>query len=143
MALYGAAARGTGLLINTPQFEIIASATVGARLLELGLSASTGTGGVVVGLGVPQAIGVTPGGLVTVQAEDQNGPAGNTKIALSWATAPTIPKVFLEQDDLTNAAGTGVVWTFPLGIVIPINRTIVVWNVQTCAAFDIWIVVDE
>lgn len=124
------------------QVEILASATVSARLLEIGLSGSGAVLGFI-GFGIPQVAGVTPGGLVTLQAEDQNGPAGNTRLALSWATQPQAPRTFLRQAEISGVIGAGVVWTFPLGLILPISKTAVVWNISAATQMDTWVVADE
>lgn len=142
MALYSAANRTTSNLANSAAIEVIAAASVPARLLEIGYSLTSATAGVL-GFGVPQASGVTPGGLVTLIAEDQNGPAGNTRIAVSWGTGPTRPLTFLRQQELAGAIGNGVVWTFPLGLVLPRSQTVIIWNVLLSSLLDAWVVADE
>ena len=142
MALYEGAVRTTGIAVSTPCLEIIASATVPARLLELGLTNTTAVSNWIA-FGRPQAIGVTPTTPVAVIPEDQNGPVGNTESALAWGTAPTGPLYYIRRTNTTPAVGAGVVWTFPRGLIIAVRKTVILFNLIPNGALDVWFVVDE
>ncbi|MDP1615478.1 MAG: hypothetical protein Q8L68_06745, partial [Methylococcales bacterium] len=103
------------------------------------LSAATAS---IIGLGRPAAIGITPTDPVDFLQEDPNNvlAAGVIQSALAWATPPTVPTAFLRRIALPATIGTGVIWTFPEGIVIPISFGIVVWNLGLNSALDAYAV---
>ena len=130
--------------IATPGWEIRTGATPGrARIIELGffLAAATAT---VVGLGRPAAIGVTPTSPVNFLPEDPNDviASGVIQSALAWVTPPTVPVSFLRRLSLPATIGTGVIWTFPEGLIIPVSSGIVLWNVAENAVLDAYAVID-
>lgn len=143
MAIYSGAVRTTQGTAANATLEIIASATVSPKLMELGISQNAATAGVF-GLGRPAAIGVGPTTPVTVIAEDQNGPTGQTSSAIAWGTtAPTVPTVFFRRVSCPATIGAGIIWTFPRGIILQISKTIVVWIIATAPVADMWFVLDE
>jgi hypothetical protein len=95
------------------------------------------------GLGRPAAIGQTPTAPITVLAEDPGDPAGTVTTALAWGTGPTAPTNFFRRISLPATVGTGVIWTFPRGLVIPVSSSIVIWNLSSMGVSDIYVVVDE
>jgi hypothetical protein len=96
-----------------------------------------------IGIGRPQAIGVTPTSPVTVLAEDPAESTGLTQTALAWATPPTVPLNFFRRLNIAAAIGAGVILTFPRGIVIAAGASLVTWNIAAVSLADIYIVVDE
>ena len=143
MAIFSIAIRTTSLTSTSAAAEIIAGANNAYRLMELGLTISTGTASVV-GYGTPAAKGVTPGTESTVQAEDSgNTTAGNTVVAATWATAPTAPTNYLRRVSLPATIGAGIIWTFPRGRTVLKTITDVLYNVITGSLLDMWFVVDE
>ncbi|MCJ7830933.1 MAG: hypothetical protein MUP86_00195, partial [Dehalococcoidia bacterium] len=96
--------------------EIRAAAANRPRLLEMGIWLNAATQSPI-GIGRPQAIGVTPTSPVTVLAEDPGDSTGLTQTALAWATAPTVPLNFFRRLNIAAAIGAGVLLTFPRGIV--------------------------
>lgn len=143
MAIYSLANRTTNTTTGNDCLEIIASASLGYRLLELGITINAATASAY-GFGRPAAIGVTPTTPVTVLAEDGgNTSAGNTTTALAWGTQPTIPANFMRRVSLPATVGAGIIWTFPRGVFVLKALSTTVWNLSTVSAADIWIVVDE
>jgi len=125
-----------------PSWEIRTGATPGrARLLEIGIFLAAATASTI-GLGRPQAIGLTPTSPVNFLPEDPNDVIADGVIqsALAWATGPTIPTAFLRRISLPATVGTGVIWTFPTGIVIPVSSSIILWNLATNAVVDAYAV---
>jgi len=125
-------------------WEIITGATPGrVRLIEMGifLAAATAT---TIGLGRPQASGITPTTPVDFLPEDPNNTlaSGVVQSALAWATKPTVPEAFLRRIALPAIIGTGVIWTFPEGIVIPVSSSIILWNLATNSVLDAYAVVE-
>lgn len=130
--------------IAAAAWEIRTAATPGrARLMEIGftLAAATAT---TIGLGRPAAIGITPTTPVDFLPEDPNDviATGVIQSALAWGTGPTVPTAFLRRIALPATIGTGVIWTFPEGIVIPVSSSIVVWNIAANSVLDCYAVVD-
>lgn len=122
--------------------EIITGATPGrAKLLEIGIFAAAATAATF-GLGIPQAVGVTPAGLVDFEPEDPNDvlASGVLRAALSWGTSPTIPAKFYRRIALPATIGTGVIWTFPKGLTLPVSNSLVVWNGAANPVADIYAV---
>lgn len=141
MALYSLAQRTTNLTITQASIEWRTPATVRPRILEISIVQATGTAQSL-GFGRPQAIGVTPVN-VLFQADDPGDPASVMNGSLSWATSPTVPLIFHRRWNSAATIGVGVVWTFPMGFVIPINSSAVVWNVTAAVANDICCAIDE
>jgi hypothetical protein len=96
-----------------------------------------------IGIGRPQAIGVTPTSPVTVLQEDPGDSAGLTQTALAWATPPTVPLNFFRRLNIAAAIGAGVLLTFPRGIVIAAAFSLINWNIAAVSVYDCHIVVDE
>jgi len=126
-------------------WEIITGATPGrAKLLEFGVFAAAATAATF-GLGIPQAVGVTPAAAVDFEPEDPNDvlASGVLQSALSWGTSPTIPSKFYRRVALPATIGTGIIWTFPKGLTVPVSNSIVLWNgaanpvVDAYAVFDV------
>ncbi len=61
---------------------------------------------------------------------------------LSWGTGPTVPLAFLRRISLPAVIGAGVIWTFPNGLDIPEESSIVLWNLGTNAVVDAYAVVE-
>jgi len=125
-------------------WEIITGATPGrARLMEMGVFMAAATASTF-GLGFPQAVGTTPTTPVDFQNEDGDDvlASGVVQSALAWAATPTIPLAFFRRVSLPAVIGTGVIWTFPQGIVIPVSSSIVLWNLASNGVVDAYAVVD-
>lgn len=142
MAIYSIANRTTSTTSAAATLEIIAASGAGFRLLEIGIIINAATASVF-GLGAPAAKGITPTSPVTLLAEDAgNTTAGNTT-ALAWGTGPTVPANFYRRVSLPATIGSGVIWTFPRGLVVLKNTSLVLWNIATNSVADVWCVVDE
>ena len=125
-------------------WEIITGATPGrVRLVELGIFLAEATA-TTIGLGRPQAVGITPTTPVDFLPEDPNDvlASGVAQSALAWGTKPTIPVSFIRRIALPAVIGTGVIWTFPEGVVIPVSSSIILWNLATNSVLDAYAVVE-
>lgn len=142
MPIYSLARRTTNITDANACLEIRTPATYKAKIMEIGLFLAAATASIF-GLGRPAAIGITPTTPVTVLAEDPVSPTGHVTTALAWATGPTVPANFFRRVSLPATIGTGVIWTFPRGLVIPISFSLVVWNLSTNGVSDIYVVLDE
>jgi hypothetical protein len=141
MAIYSLAQRTTTLTLNQASVEWRTPATVRPKVLEITVMQATATA-VSLGLGRPQALGVTPVN-VLFQADDPGDPASVMNGSLSWATSPTIPLIFLRRWNSAATIGVGIVWTFPRGLVIPVSSSLVIWNITTAVAADVNCIIDE
>lgn len=141
MAVSSLAQRTTNFTIAQACVEWRTPASVRPRVLEISIIQATGTAQSL-GLGRPQAIGITPVN-VLFQADDPGDPASVMNGSLSWAISPTVPLIFHRRWNSAATIGVGVVWTFPMGLVIPISSSLVVWNITTSVANDISCAIDE
>ena len=143
MAIYSISQRTSSGTAATAAWEIIStSAQVRPAILELGFTQNAGTAGVF-GLGRPQAKGVTPTTPQTSLAEDYNEVAGNTTVAVAWGTGPTVPLNFFRRISCPATIGAGVIWTFPRGLIIQSNFSIVLWVIATAPVVDVYAVTNE
>ena len=123
-------------------WEIRTGATPGrVKLVEFGLFLTAAIESNYA-LGFPAAIGVTPTDPVDFLQEDTDNvlASGVLQSALAWATPPTVPANFYRRVTLPATIGTGVIWTFPKGIVIPVSSSIVLWNAGTNSVVDAYAV---
>lgn len=143
MGIYSFAGRTSNVAIANATFEIRAGATgPRPRILEVGIFLAAATASAF-GIGRPQAIGITPTSPQTILAEDPAEGSSLTQVAGAWGTGPTVPLNFLRRISLPATIGTGVIWTFPKGLVIPLSGSIVVWNITATGVADAYIVIDE
>jgi hypothetical protein len=142
MAIYSLAGRtSTFTATTTACVQWLAAATGRPRIMEIGYTSTAATAHVL-GFGRAAAVGVTPVN-VLFQAEDPGDPASIVNGSLSWATSPTIPAQFLRRFNLPATVGAGIVLTFPRGVLIAISAAMVLWNIATSVASDVWCVIDE
>lgn len=142
MSLASCAIRTSNLTISQASAEIRTTASVKARLLEMGLMQATGTAQSL-GLGRPAAIGVTPGTTYTFQRDDIADPACVTTVSATWATSPTAPTTYHRRWNSAATIGVGIVWTFPRGVILPVSSSLVLFNITTAVAVDLNMAIDE
>lgn len=124
-------------------WEIITGATPGrVRLMEIGFFLAAATASIIA-LGRPAAKGITPTAPVDFLPYDPNDvlASGVIQSALAWGTGPTVPGDFLRRIALPATAGTGVIWTFGDGIVIPVSSSLILWNLASNSVLDAYAVV--
>lgn len=144
MAIFSASQRTTTGTAAAAGWEVFPStATPKPRVMEVGISQAAATASQY-GLGRPAAKGVTPTTPVTfLDEQDGNNNTGLTQCAIAWGTPPTVPANFFRRLSTPATIGAGVIWTFPRGLAIVANVSIVIWNVGTNSVIDAWAVVDE
>lgn len=142
MAVYAIARRTTNTTSGNSAHSLITTSTDRAALLEAGVFMGAATASTY-GLGRPAAAGVTPTSPVTLLAEDPANPAGTVTSALAWGTSPTNPTESLRRWASPATIGTGVIWTFPRGLLIAISSNLVLQNLATNGVVDSYFVVDE
>lgn len=138
------AVRTTGVANATAAWEIRTGATPGrAKILEVGVILAAATASQY-GLGRPAAIGVTPTAPVDFLPEDPADvfASGVVQSALAWATGPTVPANFFRRVSFPATVGSGLIWTFPKGLVIPVSSALVLWNLAANGAVDAWAVIE-
>jgi hypothetical protein len=141
MAISSLALRTTNFTSAQACAEIRSGANKRPKLLEMSIIQATATVQSL-GLGRPQALGVTPVN-VLFQLDDPGEAASTMNGSLSWATSPTVPLFFLRRWNSAATIGVGIVWTFPRGLVIPVSSSLVVWNITVAVAIDLNTVLDE
>lgn len=143
MGVYSAAVRTLNTTTASPVMEIVANAVVSPRLIEISIFPQSAIANAI-GLGRPAAVGVGPVSPVTVQPENLTDPAGQTQLSVQWATAATAPAAFVRRATFSGSvAGIGIIWTFPRGIIVSTNKTLVVWNLTTGSIMCINVTVVE
>jgi hypothetical protein len=142
MAIYSLANRTSNVTSGAAALELRTAATDQAVVLEIGIFLAAATASTY-GIGRPAAIGVTPTTPITVLAEDSGSPAGTAQTALAWATPPTVPANFFRRVAFPATIGSGVIWTFPRGLTIPVSSSLVIWNLATNGVIDAYVVIDE
>lgn len=100
------------------------------RLWEAGVYRSSGVVTATdVGFGRPAAVSVTPTTIVP-QAEDTSAAAAVCTAQIAATTKPTSPTIFMRRFGIPTTVGAGVIWTWPLGLVVPSGPAeCVVWNI--------------
>lgn len=142
MAIYSLANRTTNVTTNNATIELIAGATHRYRLLETGVFMAAATASVF-SFGRPAAIGVTPTTPVLLLPEETADANPECKTALAWGTSPTPPTAAMRRLNLPGTIGAGIILTFPRGITVAVNGTLVHENVGTTGVSDIYFVADE
>lgn len=122
-------------------WELRTASSLRPRILELSIIQATGTAETI-GLGRPQAIGITPVN-VLFQVDDPADQPSLNNASLSWGTSPTVPLIFHRRWNSAATVGVGIVWTFPRGLVIAVSNSLVLWNITTTVACDVNCVTDE
>jgi hypothetical protein len=130
MALYSQGLNTTVTTTGAPGADIKAGSTNAPKLMELWINLGA-AGSAIYGIGRPGNDGsvaqTTP---VLVQPHDPADPAGLTGTAVAWTTAPTVPSIFLRRWSMGLNGGV-VIWVWPRGLTIPVNKGIVMWNLAT------------
>jgi hypothetical protein len=142
MAIYAIARRTTNTTSGQSAHTIYTAATDRGALMEAGIFMAIGTASVY-SLGRPAANGTTPTSPVLLLAEDPANPAATINSALAWTTSPTNPTNDLRRWASPATIGTGVIFTFPRGLMIAISQNFVLQNLATNGVVDSYFVVDE
>jgi len=144
MGIYSIAVRTTNNTVSQCAVTLVSSATVRLNVLEHGLTqlfnnAST------FGIGFPNTAGVTAAGTANGLAEDASGPSSATQAVLSWSTQPVwFPAAYHRRVNLPATIGSGIIWTFPRGMTVPVSNSMVLYNLtSTQSNCEVWYVWDE
>lgn len=142
MPIYAIARRTTNVTSGASSHALRTAAADRAALLEAGIFMGAATASTY-SLGRPAAAGVTPTSPVVLTAEDSGSPAATVDSALAWATSPTNPTIDMRRWASPATIGTGVIFTFPRGLLIPISSNFVLQNLATNGVVDSFFVIDE
>lgn len=142
MAIYSLALNTTVTTTGAAAWDVKASASNRPAVMEVSVNLGAATASTY-GLG---RAGNTPTQTspVLVQAEDPGDPAGVSGCAVAWSVAPTVPTQHHRRVSLPATIGSGIIWTFPRGLVLATSASLLVWNLATNSAnTNIHVVVDE
>lgn len=129
MARYSIGRLTTNVTSGQAAHTLRTSASKRAALMEAGITAATAVA-LTFSLGRPAAVGITPTSPVVLTAEDAIGVC-LTDSALAWATPPTNPTVDMRRWNGPATIGVGMIFTFPLGVIIPVSANFVLQNLAT------------
>lgn len=116
------------------------------RLFEAAVFQESGTpvaGGL--GFGRPAAVSVTPTAIVPPAVDPSSSTAAACSCSVAATTKPTSPTVFMRRFGCPASLGSGAVWTWPKGLVVPSGPSeVVIWNIgASTAVFSGYFVYDE
>lgn len=142
MAIYSLAQNTTVTTIAAGCWDIRASAANRPAVMEVSVNLGAATASTY-GLGRAASAG-TQTSPVLVQAEDPGDPAGVSGCAVAWSVAPTVPTQFHRRVSLPATIGSGIIWTFPRGLVLAVSTNLILWNITaSSASTNVHVVVDE
>ena len=139
MSIYAGSVMSFNVANATPQWEIRTNNLVRSSILEIGITTIAATA-LTLGLGIPAARGtILPGFSYPFIAEDANEGTSSTTICIAWQVAPTAPTNFFRRISNIAGIGSGIIWTFARGLVIPVNGSMVLWNTAANSVLQSWI----
>jgi len=143
MAIYSLSINTTVVTTTVPSWDCKAAATNEPAIMEVGAINGAATA-CTYGYG-RSANTPTQTGTVLLQAEDEGRTAALTACAVTWSTAPTVPAQFFRRAFLPATIGSGIVFTFPRGIVLAAGASsFTQWNVAASSALvSVHVVADE
>jgi hypothetical protein len=105
-----------------------------ARVFEVGVFTTTAVAGTV-GLIRSATVGATFTSTATGAPYDPVSAAGVAVIDTAATTAPTISgtPAYFKQAVFPATAGSGVIWSFPNGLIVPISSGLLLWQLSTAA----------
>ena len=145
MATSSLALRTTQTTVGTPSWELRAGSAARPHILELSfVSAVTTAAAWSIGLGRPASFApVNQVGNSFIMDDPTEAPSQNVAY-VNWVSSPTSPSFFLRRSSFISVVvGTGVIWTFPRGLPMPIGGSMVIWNITTVSQGDVSCSMDE
>lgn len=142
MAIYSLALNTTVATTGAAAWDIKSAATNRPAIMEVSVNLGAATASTY-GLGRSGNV-PTQTSPVLVQAEDPGDPAGVSGCAVAWSVAPTVPTAQLRRVALPATIGSGIIWTFPRGLVLAVSTSLLLWNLATnSASTNVHVVCDE
>ena len=141
MSIYSIGRRTTGVTSGQGSMDVVMGASTRGKLMELSFTLGAATASTY-GINRPTAVGTrtTP---VVLLAEDPGDPAALCDSALAWSVQPTLATDDLRRIGLPATIGTGIIWTFPKGLVLAISAGVALVNRATNGVGDCHVVVDQ
>ena len=118
------AAPATGTFVS----QIRTTSSKDIRIWEIGVFASTAVA-LSVGLVRSATIGATFT-TVTPAADDTSLGSATALVDTAITTAPTLAgtPLYLRKAVLPATIGAGIIWSFPMGLVVPVSASMLLWN---------------
>lgn len=116
-----------------------------ATVYEVGVYTTTGVAGTV-GLIRAATVGATFTSTAAGTPFDAIAGAGVAVVDTAATTAPTISgtPTYFRQAVFPATAGSGVIWTFPEGISVPVSSGLLLWQTSTAAVgYNVYFDYDE
>lgn len=122
--------------------DLKATSSIAPRIMEIGVNLGAATAST---FGIGRAgNSTTQTSAVLLQAENPNDPAMASGCAVAWGSAPTTPAQFFRRVTLPGTVGTGIIFTFPRGLILAVSAQMLFWNLATnSASTNVWWVCDE
>lgn len=142
MAIGSLALNSTVTTTGAAAWDVKAGSVIRPRVMELAINLGAATAST---YGIGRA-GNTPTQTspVLLQAEDPNDGAFASGSAVAWSVAPTVPAQFFRRIALPATIGSGIIYTFPRGLVVAASASLLVWNLATnSASVNVYVVCDE
>ncbi len=136
--LFSVSDRVNGLTFNYPLWEVRAAATHKPKIMELAVTFDVASP-LALGIGRPAAIGSGVTDVKWGSDEEMGTQTSLTTFVRIWATPPTLPTTFLRRTTLNGANGVTILWIWPRGLGIPASGSVVVWNLATNSAPDVYV----
>ena len=141
MAIYSISQRTTGTTSGDAAHDVRTTSTDRAAILEAGVFMAAATASTY-GVGRAGSAG-TASTSNTVQAEDPASPTGTVVCATAWSAQPGDPSLYFRRWAGPATIGTGVIWTFPRGLLVAVSAVMVLQNLASNGVVDSYWVVDE
>ena len=113
------------------------------RVFEIGIFSTT-TVAANVGLIRPTAVGATFTSTVPGASEDFAAAVGVAVVDTAAGTAPTIGTNWMRRVQFPATIGSGIIWTFPMGLNVPVSSSIALWqNSAAAVGYEVYFTYDE
>lgn len=113
------------------------------QIWEIGVFSTTAVAGEV-GLIRPTVVGATFTSSAVGAAEDPSSAAGVAVVDTAATTAPTIGTNYMRRIQFPATIGSGVIWTFPNGLWVPVSLSMALWQISAAAVtYDAYFCYDE
>lgn len=127
MARYSAGFSKAAPLTGTFISQVRTTSSKDIRIWEIGVFASTAVA-LSVGLIRSLTVGATFTTISPV-ADDTSAGAATVLVDTAITTQPTITaNTYLRKVVLPATIGAGVIWSFPMGVVVPVSSGMLLWN---------------
>jgi hypothetical protein len=144
MAIYSAAFQINQPTIATPALDFVASAFDSPKFIELGIQNCLASSTSNWGFGYSPTTSIQWGSIRLIAEDPSNIQPCLTSAGTTWTQAPTVPSKYLRRVALPSIAGIYLILTFPRGIGIAPNQSLVLWNISaTASPIIVWGALDE